>query len=135
MSYNEKTAERERLVLSRRAFVLEKKIFGGLCFMVNGHMCCGLTSTAFMVRVGLDRYEEALAQPHARPMDFTGRPLAGMVYVDPAGYKTDGALTKWIQQGLDYISTLPVREPATKARKPRRKRAKKASVRPSGRLN
>ncbi len=133
MSYDEKAAARVRGVLSRRGDVVEKEMFGGLCFMVNGRMCCGLTSTAFMVRVGPDRYEDALARPHARPMDFTGRPLAGMVYVDPPGYKTDAALTKWVQQGLDYVSTLPAKEPAKKARKARRKRARKASVRPSAR--
>lgn len=120
MSYDQKTAERLRRILSRRADVVEKRMFGGLCFMVNGGMCCGLTNTAFMVRVGPDRYEEALAQPHARPMDFTGRPLAGMVYVDPSGYKTDEALAKWVQRGVDFVSTLPAKKSATKARKPRR---------------
>ena len=125
MSYDEKTAERVRGVLSRRVDVVEKKMFGGLCFMVNGSMCCGLTSAAFMVRVGRDRYEEALAQPHARPMDFTGRPLAGIVYVDPAGYRTDAALTKWVLRGLDYVSTLPAKKTATKVTRPRWRTARK----------
>jgi len=117
MSHDEKTAERVRRILSRRSDVVEKKMFGGLCFMVNGSMCCGLTSSAFMVRVGPDRYEDALAQPHARPMDFTGRPLGGMVYVDPAGYKTDAALAKWVQKGVDFVSSHPARTGAAKARK------------------
>lgn len=121
MSYDETTAERVRRILSRRRDVVEKKMFGGLCFMVNGGMCCGLTSAAFMVRVGPDRYDEALAQPHARPMDFTGRPLAGMVYVDAKGYRTDAALAKWVQRGVDFVSARPTKKPATRARKSPRK--------------
>jgi TfoX/Sxy family transcriptional regulator of competence genes len=120
VAYDEKTAERVRRHLSRQANVVEKKMFGGLCFMVNGSMCCGLTGTAFMVRVGPLHYQEALAQPHARPMDFTGRPLAGMVYVEPAGYRTDAALAAWIKRGLDFVSTLP----ATKRARPRRPTSK-----------
>ena len=113
MSYDEKTAERVRRILSRRLDVVEKKMFGGLCFMVNGSMCCGLTSTAFMVRIGPDGYERALAQPHARPMDFTGRPMTGMVYVDPAGYETDAALVRWVQRGVDFVSGRPVKKSAS----------------------
>jgi TfoX/Sxy family transcriptional regulator of competence genes len=105
MSYDEKTAERVRRALKARSDVVEKKMFGGLCFMVNGGMCCGLTSTALMVRVGPDQYENALAQTHARPMDFTGRPLVGMVYVDPAGYNSDAALAQWVQRGIDFVSS------------------------------
>ncbi len=96
MSYDEALATRVRKVLSKRADVVEKKMFGGLCFMVNGAMCCGLTKTDFMVRVGPAQYADALAQPHARPMDFTGRPLAGMVYVAPAGLRSASALAKWV---------------------------------------
>jgi|SRR5882672_6062613 len=114
MSYDEETAERLRRLLYTRPDVVEKKMFGGLCFMVNGGMCCGLTSAALMVRVGKDRYDDALAQPHARPMDFTGRSLTGMVYVDPAGYKSDAALARWVQRGLDFVSTLPARKAVTK---------------------
>lgn len=104
MSYDEKTAERVRRILARRTDVVEKRMFGGLCFMVHGRMCCGLTETAFMVRVGKERYREALALPHARPMDFTGRPLAGMVYVDRPGYRTDAALAGWVQRGVDFAT-------------------------------
>ena len=119
MSYDEKTAERLRRLLSARSDVVERKMFGGLCFMVNGGMCCGLTSVALMVRVGKDRYEDALAQPHARPMDFTGRPLTGMVYVAPAGYTSDSALARWVQRGLDFVSQRPA-ESRVKRRPTRR---------------
>ena len=123
MGYDEKTAERVRRILSTRGDVIEKKMFGGLCFMVGGGMCCGLTSTALMVRVGPDAYEKTLAQPHARPMDFTGRPLTGLVYVEPAGYKTDAALVKWVQRGVDFVSELPPKKSA--ARKLRKSPAKR----------
>ena len=123
MSYDEKTADRVRRILSERTDAVEKKMFGGLCFMVNGNMCCGLTHTAFMIRVGPDRYEDALAQSHARPMDFTGRALTGMVYVDPAGYRTDAALAKWIARGVDFVSALPAKHVAVKKRRKQSTRA------------
>lgn len=119
MSYDEKTADRVRRILSRRTDVVEKKMFGGLCFMVSGSMGCGITKTAFMVRVGPEHYQEALAQPHARPMDFTGRPLTGMVYVDPAGYRTDVALAKWVARGVDFAAGPPAKKRAAKARRKR----------------
>ncbi len=117
MSYDEQFADRVRAALADRDAVAEKKMFGGLCFMVNGHMCCGLTATDFMVRVGPDAYDDALSQPHARPMDFTGRPLVGMVYVAPAGTRTSAALAKWVKRGVQFASNLP---PKTKARKKKR---------------
>jgi TfoX/Sxy family transcriptional regulator of competence genes len=104
VSYDEELANRIRVILSERDDVVEKKMFGGLCFMVNGAMCCGLTKSDFMVRVGPDAYDDALAQPHARPMDFTGRPLKGMVYVEPAGLRTRPALERWVRRGLAFVS-------------------------------
>ncbi|NVB80793.1 MAG: TfoX/Sxy family protein [Kofleriaceae bacterium] len=107
MSYDERTAARIRTLLGKRRDVVERKMFGGLTFMVNGAMCCGITSDALVVRVGPAAYERALAEPHARPMDFTGRPLAGMIYVDPPGYRTDRALARWVQRGLDFVLQRP----------------------------
>ena len=107
MSYDENLGARIRHILAKRTDVVEKKMFGGLCFMVGGAMCCGLTKTDFMVRVGPDAYDDALAQPHARPMDFTGRPLAGMVYVAPEGIKSAAALAKWVGRGVSFVSSLP----------------------------
>lgn len=92
---------------------------GGLSFMVNGSMCCGVTGTALMVRVGPEARERALAQPHVRPMEFAGRPLAGFVCVEPGGYATDAALESWVQQGIDFVSTLPTKEPAARKRRPK----------------
>ncbi len=105
MSYDEALATRIRSVLSERDDVEEKRMFGGLCFMVSGAMCCGLTKTDFMVRVGPERFEAALADPHARPMDFTGRPSKGMVYVAPEGLRTPAALRRWVQRGVDFVTS------------------------------
>ena len=111
MGYDEKTAERVRRILSQRPDVIEKNMVGGLSFMVNGSMCCGVTGTAVMVRVGPEARDAALARPHVRPMKFAGQPLAGFVCVDPEGYRTDAALAKWIQRGIDFVSTLPAKKP------------------------
>jgi hypothetical protein len=80
-----------------------------MSFIVSGSMCCGVTGTALMVRVGPEARERALAQPHVRPMKFAGRALAGFVCVDPEGYRTDKALATWVQRGIDLVATLPVK--------------------------
>jgi TfoX/Sxy family transcriptional regulator of competence genes len=125
MTYDEHTAARIRTLLAKRRDVVERKMFGGLTFMVNGAMCCGVTAEALVVRVGPAQYERALAEPHARPMDFTGRPLAGMVYVDPAGYRTAATLSRWVQRGLDFVvhGKAPAVKPraAGRSQKPARK--------------
>ena len=110
MGYDEKTAERVRHILSRRRDVVEKRMIGGLSFMLNGSMCCGLIRTGFMVRIGPEARESALTQPHVRPMKFGGRPLAGFVYVEPEGYRTDAELATWVQRGIDFVSTLPAKK-------------------------
>ena len=107
MGYDEKAAARVRRILSGRVDVVEKRMVGGLSFMVNGSMCCGVTNNALMVRVGAEAREWALAQPHVRPMEFAGRPLAGFVCVDPAGFRTGPELATWIQRGIDFASALP----------------------------
>jgi len=107
MAYDEDMAYRIREALAAQSGVTEKKMFGGLTFMVNGHMCCGLAKGDLMVRVGPKQYEEALAQPHAREMNFTGRPMKGMIYVDPDGYHTDEELHAWVDRGLAFVASLP----------------------------
>jgi TfoX/Sxy family transcriptional regulator of competence genes len=120
MSYDERTAARIRAVLARRRDVVERKMFGGLTFMVNGAMCCGITAEALVVRVGPAAYEAALAEPHVRPMTFTGRPLAGMVYVDPPGYRTARGLGRWVQRGVEFVTAR--RDHATASREAARRR-------------
>ena len=111
MSYDEKLADRVRTALGRHGAVSERKMFGGLAFMVGGHMACGIVGKELMVRVGPERYEEALSRPHARPMDFTGKPLRGMVYVGPRGLRSRPALTRWVDLAVNVAQSLP---PATR---------------------
>ncbi len=107
MAYNEKLADRVRTALAHHKAVEEKKMMGGLTFMFRGNMCCGVLQNNLVVRVGARQYEKALAYPHVRPMDFTGRPLKGFVFVDPAGFRTDRSLKKWIKLAVDFVRSLP----------------------------
>lgn len=109
MAYDEGLAERVREVFAVRMDVAERRMFGGLAFMVGGHMACGITGVDLMVRVGRERYDDALAQPHAREMDFTGRPMTGIVYVGPAGTADDDALQNWVARAVAFVTTLPSR--------------------------
>ena len=109
MNYDAGMAERVRGVLSGRAYVAEKKMVGGLSFVAGGHMCCGVTGTALMVRVGAADREAALAQPHVRPMRLGGRVLSGFVCVDPEAVAADAELARWVQRGLDFVAGLPPR--------------------------
>lgn len=108
MAYDENLATRVRNSLSDVDDLRELKMMGALCFMVNDHMCCGVTGDALMVRVGRHDYEIALTQHHTRPMEMTGgRRPRGFVLVDPAGIKTDEALLEWIGRSREFLSTLP----------------------------
>lgn len=93
MAYDEALAERVRDLLSSRDTYSERKMFGGICFMLGGNMALGVVGDDLMVRLDREDAERALAEPHVRPMDFTGRPTKNMVYVDPAGIEADGDLS------------------------------------------
>ncbi len=121
MAFDEGLAQRTREVLSVQGQVTEKKMFGGLAFLVGGHMCCGVVGGELMIRVGVEGHEHALAQAHARPMDFTGKPLKGMVYVAEAGLRTEKALRTWIERGVSFVLGLPPKPSATTARRRPRK--------------
>jgi TfoX N-terminal domain len=108
VGYDERTARRIRRVLAGRRGVVEKRMVGGLCFMVDGSMCCGVTGDALMVRVGPEARERALGQPHVRPMEFAGRALAGFVCVEPEGFADQAAFEWWVGQGLDFVSAASV---------------------------
>src|ERR1700739_1086865 len=102
MAYDEKTAERLRQVLSGRRDVVEKKLMGGLCFMVDGSMCCAISGKGgLLVRVRADARAAGLAEPHARPMEMRGRIMKGFVRLAPQGYRTDAALKRWVARGID----------------------------------
>jgi TfoX/Sxy family transcriptional regulator of competence genes len=107
MAYDEDVANRVREALAGQSAVTERKMFGGLAFMVGGHMCCGVLGEELMVRVGPEQYEAALALPHARPMDFTGKRMRGMIFVAADGARDDAALTAWVGRGLAYVTSLP----------------------------
>jgi uncharacterized protein (TIGR02453 family) len=127
MAYDALLAQRLRNALAQRSDVAEKPMFGGLCFLAGGHMLGGIVGDELMLRVGPDRYAAALAQPHAREMDFTGRPLRGMVYVAPPGFATDAALQGWLRRALAFADGHPPKPPKYgKARKP----STKAKVQP-----
>ena len=101
MAYDEKTAERVRDALSGRRGVVEKKLMGGLCFMVDGAMCCSVSGRGgLLIRVAADAREQALAEPHVAPMEMRGRIMTGFVRVAPEGYRTAATLRKWIEHGV-----------------------------------
>ena len=107
MAYDTQLAERVRQRLAGHRDVVEKKMFGGLAFMVRGHMACGVIGDELMFRVGPEAYATALDEPHAREMDFTRRPLKGMVYVAPAGFADTAGLDAWLRRALDFVASLP----------------------------
>jgi len=96
----EDLAERVRRLLGPRKDFTEKPMFGGVCFLLAGKMCCGTLRDDLVVRVGPELYEQALGERHTRPMDFTGRPIRGFVYVGQAGYRKDEDLAKWVERGV-----------------------------------
>ncbi|MEZ5012867.1 MAG: TfoX/Sxy family protein [Chitinophagales bacterium] len=107
MAYNEELAHRMRKILNAEGVeYIDKKMFGGLCFMVMDKMCCGIVKDELMVRVVADKYATMLEDPHCREMDFTGKALKGFLYVDADGLKKDSDLKKWMQLGLEYVASL-----------------------------
>jgi TfoX/Sxy family transcriptional regulator of competence genes len=104
MAYDEALADRIRTTLRGRDDVVEKKMFGGLTFMVGGRMACGVVHDDLMVRVGAAGHDAALAEPHTREMDFTGRPSRGMVYVEPAGVRSDADLARWVDRAVHAVA-------------------------------
>ena len=109
MAYNEALADRIRQTLKeKRTGFVEKRMMGGLCFMVDDKMCCGVhfdkkkQTDLLMARVGEETMQEALTKTGCLPMDFTGRPLKGFVFVSPEGFDTDDDLAQWVQLCLDF---------------------------------
>lgn len=82
-------------------------MFGGLAFMLNGHMFVGILGDTLMARVGHDAYSDALCQQHTRAMDFTGKPMRGYVFVEPAGLELDSSLKEWVNLCAKFVETLP----------------------------
>jgi len=105
MAADQATVHRVRDLLAGRTDVRERRMFGGVAFMVAGHMLGGVHKDHLMLRVGPEQHAEALRQPHAGPMDFTGRPMRGYVTVRPEGYDAD--LEHWVETALRFVTTLP----------------------------
>ena len=107
MAFDAGLAERIREALAETPNVTERKMFGGLAFMVHGYMFVGIVGNTLMARVGADYYPQALKQKHVREMDFTGKPMKGYVYIAPAGFETDNNLAQWIERCRQFVSGLP----------------------------
>ncbi len=109
MPCDERLVERIRRLLKRRKGIAEKRMFGGVAFLAGGHMCCGVTGARLVLRLGNEGAAEALAEPHTKEMDFTGRTLASMVYVEPRGTASEPQLRAWVERGLRHARSLPPR--------------------------
>lgn len=107
MAYSESLARRVREVLRDRRGITERKMFGGIAFMLRGHMFVGIAQDSLMARVGPENYESALGKGHVREMDFTGKPMRGYVFVGPQGVKSTAALRRWVGLCADFVATLP----------------------------
>jgi TfoX/Sxy family transcriptional regulator of competence genes len=107
MAYDESVAQRVRQELLRRDGLSERKMFGGLCLMLYGNMFAGIINDELMLRVGPENSDELLARPGARPMDFTGKPMKGYLYVEPSAFATPDALKGWLGHALSFVETLP----------------------------
>ena len=107
MPYDEGLAERVRELLEERPDLSERKMFGGIGFMLGGNMCCGVLADELVVRLGADDAEAALGEPHVRPFDFTGRPRKGFVLVGPGATETDDGLDAWVARAEAFASSLP----------------------------
>lgn len=118
MATTEAIAQRIRVLLTPRGELEEKRLMGSLAFMVNGAMCCALRDGALLVRVPMAEREELLSLPHVTPMQVGARTMRGFVYVAPAGYRTDAALTAWLERG---ITAGAERSPKRPSKKPSKK--------------
>ena len=124
MALDEDLAERMRVALAGRGALREVRMFGGLCFMLNGNMVAGTSKRGLLVRVGKDQEARALARPGAKPMQMTGRPMEGYVFVDPLP-SDDQSLRDWLDLAVAFVKTLPPKLPKAK---PRRTKSKSADV-------
>ena len=108
MAYDLKLAERIRSQLAGIPFV-ERKMFGGVGFLLSGNMACGVNKNDLIVRVNPEKHSALLKKPHAKPFDMTGRPMKGWLVVEADGCKTDRQLSTWVKEGVEFALTLPVK--------------------------
>lgn len=107
MAFDEGVAGRVRDALVERSDIVEKRMFGGLAFLLGGNMCVGVVKDELMVRVGADAYDDLVGRPHAREMDFSGRPMVGWVCVASPGFAVDADLRRWVGYDVTFASSLP----------------------------
>ncbi len=103
--YNEETADRMKKLMRKHKGIKDKKMFGGVSFLLNGKMFCGLIKDDIVVRINPDD-QHLLKKRGVRLMDFTGKPMKGFIYVNPSGYKTDKILYEWMKTGMDFVATI-----------------------------
>jgi TfoX/Sxy family transcriptional regulator of competence genes len=109
MAFNEMLAQRVRHEMRGLPGLVEKKMFGGVGFLLNGNMACGIMGDELIVRVGADRYQEALSKPFAHTFSKTGKPMTGWITVSASGYKSESIFQEWIRWGVDCASSLPAK--------------------------
>ncbi len=109
MAFDEALAERIRQGLTRRKGIEEKKMFGGIGFLLNGNLLVGVWKDSLCVRLGPDQAEAALLEPHVGEFDITGRPMKGWVLVEPEGVEGDGQVKDWIKRALKFVGKLPAK--------------------------
>jgi TfoX/Sxy family transcriptional regulator of competence genes len=127
MAYDEGLAERIRGILSEHRAISEKRMFGGVAFMVESRMFVGIVKEDLMVRVGPEAHDALVRAPHARVMDFTGRPMRGFLFVAPPGYEADADLERWVERSLSFVTAMPkqrARKPPVGKKKSKKARAK-----------
>ena len=109
MANDEPLSERIRQILSRRGRVSERKMFGGVCFMINGNMCVGTWKGSLIVRFDKKNHDETLAEPHTKPADMNGRVIKGWALVEPAGIESENDLTVWVDRAARFAESLPAK--------------------------
>ena len=109
MAFDPVIAQRVRDLLSNQPGITEKKLFGGIGFLLRGNMACGVIGNELVVRVGTENYNQALKMRHTRPFDFGGRTSQGWVFVEAAGYESDNDLNDWVQRGVEFAEALPAK--------------------------
>src|SRR5262245_22178430 len=107
MAYDETLAVKVRRLLGRRKHLDEKKMFGGVGFLLHGNICCGVWKEFLILRLGSDAARQVLGEKHARPFDITGRPMRGWAMIEPAGWKNDARLRRWIAWAVEFTEALP----------------------------
>jgi hypothetical protein len=107
MAFDENLAQRIRQELGRKNGVEEQKTFGGLCFMLNGHMLVGVWNDAMIVRLGVEQEEDALLEPHVKKLDIKRKPMKGWIKVGKDGVQEVEQVNAWIQRAVKFVGNLP----------------------------